>query len=447
MFSRILVANRGEIALRIIRACNEMGIETVAVYSEADRDAIYLNYATEKICIGPAPAAKSYLDMSKIISAAEITDVEAIHPGYGFLSENVHFAEVCESCNIIFIGPKPSASKAVSDKIQTRSVAKSCGVPLLPGSDTPLKDENEAVRIAHQIGFPVILKAARGGGGRGMRVAHNDMSLINSFLVVQSEAKSAFKESDIYMEKYIENSRHIEFQILADNYGNMIHLGERDCSLQRRHQKLVEESPSPVLAPDLREKIGAAAKKIARAINYNNAGTVEFLLDKNDNFYFIEMNGRIQVEHPVTEMVTGIDLVRKQIQIAAGEKLDIPQERVTLNGHAMECRINAEDPTDGFRPSTGKITKYYQPGGPGVRVDSHLYQGYEISPYYDSLIAKLIVYRDTRDKSIKAMKRALEEFVIEGIKTTIPLHLAIFGHSRFVEGQIDTTFVENYVIR
>ena len=447
MFSRILVANRGEIALRIIRACNEMGIESVAVYSEADKDAIYLNYATEKICIGPASAAKSYLDMSKIISAAEITDVEAIHPGYGFLSENIHFAEICESCNIVFIGPRPTASRSVSDKIKTRNIAKKSGVPVLPGSDAPIKDENEAVRIAHEIGYPIILKAAHGGGGRGIRVAHNDMSLINSFLVVQSEAKTAFNASEIYIEKYIENLRHIEFQLLADNYGNIVHLGERDCSLQRRHQKLIEETPSPALTPELRAKMGEAAKTIARALNYNNAGTVEFLLAKNKDFYFIEMNGRIQVEHPITEIVTGIDLVQKQIQIATGEKLDLNQDSIKFNGYAIECRINAEDPTDGFRPSCGEITKYYSPGGPGVRVDSHLYQGYKISPYYDSLIAKLIVNRNTREKTIKAMGRALDEFIIEGIKTTIPLHQAIFGHSRYIQGHIDTTFIEDYVIR
>ncbi|MCK4908832.1 MAG: acetyl-CoA carboxylase biotin carboxylase subunit [Planctomycetes bacterium] len=447
MFSRILVANRGEIALRIIRACNEMGIESVAVYSEADKDAIYLNYATEKICIGPASAAKSYLDMSKIISAAEITDVEAIHPGYGFLSENIHFAEICESCNIVFIGPRPTASRSVSDKIKTRNIAKKSGVPVLPGSDAPIKDENEAVRIAHEIGYPIILKAAHGGGGRGIRVAHNDMSLINSFLVVQSEAKTAFNASEIYIEKYIENLRHIEFQLLADNYGNIVHLGERDCSLQRRHQKLIEETPSPALTPELRAQMGEAAKTIARAANYNNAGTVEFLLAKNKDFYFIEMNGRIQVEHPITEIVTGIDLVQKQIQIATGEKLDLNQDSIKFNGYAIECRINAEDPTDGFRPSCGEITKYYSPGGPGVRVDSHLYQGYKISPYYDSLIAKLIVNRNTREKTIKAMGRALDEFIIEGIKTTIPLHQAIFGHSRYIQGHIDTTFIEDYVIR
>ena len=447
MFSRILIANRGEIALRIIRTCNELGIESVAVYSEADKDAVYLKYATDTICIGPAQASKSYLDMSRIISAAEITDVEAIHPGYGFLAENVHFAEVCQSCNIVFIGPNPAASKLVGDKVKTIEIAKSIGIPVISGSGSALKDENEALKIVHQIGYPVILKASYGGGGRGMRLAHNDVSLVNSFLAAQSEAKSAFKDGAVYMEKYVEQPRHIEVQIAADNYGNVIHLGERECSLQRRHQKMVEEAPAPNIPDVLRDKICAAAVALAKALNYNNAGTVEFLLDKDNNFYFIEMNGRIQVEHPITEMVTGLDIVREQIRIASGERLNRKQSEVTFSGNSMECRINAEDPLDDFRPSAGQIQHYYQPGGIGVRVDSHIHQGYEVTPYYDSLLGKLIVHRPSRDEAIKTMQRALGEFIVEGIKTNIPLHSAIFRHSKFIDGQIDTTFIERYFIK
>jgi acetyl-CoA carboxylase biotin carboxylase subunit len=447
MFSRILVANRGEIALRIIRTCQELGIESVAVYSEADKDAIYLKHATDTICIGPAPAAKSYLDMSRIISAAEITDVEAIHPGYGFLAENVHFAEVCQSCNIVFIGPNPAPSKLVGDKVKTIEIAKSIGIPVITGSGSALKDENEALRIVHQIGYPVILKASYGGGGRGMRLAHNDVSLVNSFIAAQSEAKSAFKDGAVYMEKYVEQPRHIEVQIAADNYGNVIHLGERECSLQRRHQKLVEEAPAPNIPDALRHKICAAAVALAKKLNYNNAGTVEFLIDKNNNFYFIEMNGRIQVEHPVTEMVTGLDIVREQIRIASGERLNRKQSDVAFGGHSMECRINAEDPLDDFRPSAGQIERYYQPGGIGVRVDSHIHQGYQVTPYYDSLLGKLIIHRPSRGEAIKAMQRALGEFIVEGIKTNIPLHSAIFRHPKFIEGQFDTTFIERYFIK
>ncbi|MBI4712116.1 MAG: acetyl-CoA carboxylase biotin carboxylase subunit [Planctomycetes bacterium] len=419
-------------------------METVAVYSEADRDASYLPYETETVCIGPAPANKSYLDMSRIISAAEVTDVEAIHPGYGFLSENVHFAEVCESCNIAFIGPRPEAARAVGNKVKTREVAKSIGVPVIPGSESSLKDENEAIKLAHQIGYPVILKASFGGGGHGMRIAHNDISIVNSFLAAQSEAKNVFKDGAVYLEKFIEEPRHIEIQIVADNYGSVIHLGERECSIQRRHQKIVEEAPSPAVSPDLRKKMGQAAIALAGALNYNNVGTVEFLLDKNNNFYFIEMNGRIQVEHPITEMVTGVDIVKKQIKIAAGMKLDLKQENITFNGHSIECRINAEDPMDDFRPSSGTIGRYYPAGGLGVRFDSHIYQGYQVSPYYDSLIGKLIVHRNSRDEAIKAMQRALAECIIDGIKTTIPLHKAIFKHTKFIDGQIDTNFLNRY---
>ncbi|OHB70418.1 MAG: acetyl-CoA carboxylase biotin carboxylase subunit [Planctomycetes bacterium RBG_16_43_13] len=444
MFSRVLIANRGEIALRVIRACKELGIETVVVYSEADKNAMYLKLADYSVCIGPAQAAKSYLDISRIISAAEITDVDAIHPGYGFLSENSHFAEVCRSCNIVFIGPNPEAQKAVGDKVNARELAKKVKIPLIPGSDTVLKDEKEALDVARRLGYPVMLKAAGGGGGRGMRIAHNDISLVNNFLSAQSEAGAAFKNSAIYLEKYINKARHIEIQILADRYGNIIHLGERDCTIQRRYQKLIEESPSPIMNSSLRKDMGNAAISFAKAAKYDNAGTVEFLVDERGKFYFIEMNARIQVEHPVTEMVTGVDLVKEQIRIAAGERLRYSQRDININGTAIECRINAEDPTDGFKPCPGKITSCYIPGGPGIRVDSHIYAGYEIPSFYDSLIGKLIVHRKTRGEALAAMKRALSEFVIEGVPTTIPLHLAIFDHTQYIKGQVDTTFIESY---
>jgi acetyl-CoA carboxylase biotin carboxylase subunit len=444
MFSRILIANRGEIALRIIRACKEMGIESVVVYSEADRNSLYLKQADYSICIGPGPAAKSYLDISRIVSAAEISDVDAIHPGYGFLSENAHFAEVCESCNIKFIGPSPESSRATGDKVTARDLAKKLKIPTIPGSDTAVKDEKEALDVAHRVGYPVMIKAAGGGGGRGMRVAHNDVSLVHSFLAAQSEAGAAFRNSALYIEKYIDKARHIEIQILADQFGNTVHLGERDCTIQRRFQKLIEEAPSPVMTGSLRKDMGNAAITFARSAKYANAGTCEFLVDERGKFFFIEMNARIQVEHPVTEMVTGIDLVKEQIRIAAGERLRFSQRDVTWNGWAIECRINAENPSEGFKPCPGKITQYYAPGGPGVRVDSHAFAGYVIPPYYDSMIGKLIVHRKTREEAVATMKRALAEYVVEGVPTTIPLHLAIFDHTQYIKGQVDTTFIESY---
>jgi acetyl-CoA carboxylase, biotin carboxylase subunit len=443
MYSRILIANRGEIALRVIRACRELGIETVVVYSEADRGALYLRQADTTVCIGPGPAGKSYLDISRIVSAAEITDVGAIHPGYGFLSENSHFAEICRSCNIDFIGPDPEVMRKVGDKVQARALARQAGLPLLPGSEGVVKDDQEAVAIAHRIGYPIMIKASGGGGGRGMRVAHTDVSLVNGFLAAQVEAKAAFKNADLYIEKYLERPRHVEIQIMADRHGSVVHLGERDCTLQRRHQKIVEESPSPVLTPHLRREIGEAAVAFARKAGYNSVGTIEFLLAPDGKYYFMEMNARVQVEHPVTEMVTGIDIVKEQIRASAGERLPVTQRDVKFAGSAIECRINAEDPADNFRPSPGRITAFCAPGGPGVRIDSHCYAGYEVSPFYDSLIAKLIVHRRTRQEAIVSMRRALDEFVVEGVKTNIPLHRRIFADRQFIRGDVDTTFVEN----
>lgn len=444
MFSKILVANRGEIALRIIRACKEMGIESVVVYSEADRNAQYLRLADYSVCIGPPSPAQSYLDISRIVSAAEITDVDAIHPGYGFLAENSHFAEVCESCNIRFIGPGPEASRLLGDKVQARELARRLKIPTIPGSDAAAKDEKEALEVARRVGYPVMIKAAGGGGGRGMRLAHNDVSLVNNFLAAQAEAGAAFRNSALYIEKYLEKARHIEIQILGDQFGNVVHLGERDCTVQRRFQKLIEESPSPVVTPSLRKEMGNAAVALARAAKYTNAGTCEFLVDDRGKFYFIEMNARLQVEHPVTEMVTGVDLVREQIRIAAGERLGFGQRDVVWNGAAIECRINAEDPKNGFKPTPGKIEFWAPPGGPGVRLDSHAYGGYVIPPYYDSLIGKLIIHRRSREEALAVMKRALAEFVVEGVPTTIPLHQVIFDHTQFIRGQVDTTFVESY---
>ena len=447
MFSRILVANRGEIALRVIRACRELGVQTVAVYSEADRDAAYLRYADEAICIGPAASAESYLNIPRIISAAEIADVDAIHPGYGFLAENAHFAEVCESCQIKFIGPNSKVVAKVGDKAEARRVAQGVKVPVIPGSDGPVGTEKEALAVAHKVGYPVMIKAVGGGGGRGMRQAHNDISLLKSYHAAQSEAEVAFKNPSVYIEKYIEQPRHVEFQILADEYGNMVHLGERDCSIQRRHQKLVEESPSPVVTPSLREEMGKAAVRVATAAGYSNAGTVEFLLDKSGRYYFIEMNARIQVEHPVTEMVTGIDLVVEQLRIASGERLRFKQKHIQFKGCAIECRINAEDPTNGYAPSPGLVEAFAPPGGMGVRVDTHVYSGYTVPATYDSLICKLIVHRSTRAEAIACMRRALEEFTVKGIKTTIPLLIELFGNKRYIKGNIDTSFIESLVPR
>jgi acetyl-CoA carboxylase biotin carboxylase subunit len=442
-----MVANRGEIALRIIRACREMGIETVAICSKSDKNAMYLKQADIPVCIGPSDAEGSYLNIPGIISAAEITDIEAIHPGYGFLSEVSHFAEVCESSKIVFIGPKSEVLKKLGNKTEARKIAIANKIPVVPGSESVVKSQQQALDVAHKIGYPVIIKASSGGGGRGMRVAHNDISLVNSLAVAQREAEAAFKDSSIYIEKYIEDARHVEVQIFGDNYGNIIHLGERDCTLQRRHQKLIEESPSPHISERLREEICKAAIKIAKAVNYTNAGTVEFLVDKLGNFYFIEVNTRLQVEHPVTEMVTGIDLVKQQIRIAYGERLNIKQKRVRPRGVAIECRINAEDPQNGFRPNPGKITLYNPPGGRGVRVDSHVYSGYEIPPYYDSMISKVIVYQKTREEAIACMKRALKEYIIEGVKTTIQLNLELIAHPQFASGDINTTFVENLLAK
>jgi acetyl-CoA carboxylase biotin carboxylase subunit len=447
MFSKILIANRGEIALRIIRACREMGIQTAVVYSTADADAAYLKLADEAICIGDAAPGLSYLKIDRIIAAAEIADVQAIHPGYGFLSENSHFAGVCRECKIEFIGPSAAAMLALGDKVQCKNIAKKAKVPTVPGSDGAVDDEKAALKIAGEIGYPVIIKAAAGGGGRGMRVAHNDVSLRAGLKQAQAEAENAFKNSTVYIEKYVEFGRHVEVQILADNHGNAVHLWERDCSMQRRHQKLVEESPSPVLRQDVREKLCDAAVRLVKAAGYTNAGTVEFLVDKQQNFYILEVNARIQVEHPVTELVTGIDLIKEQIRIAAGEELGYKQKDIKQIGHAIECRINAEDPSKNFAPSPGLISELRLPGGPGVRIDSHAYAGYRIPPNYDSMIGKLIVHRKTRAEAIATMKRALSEFHIAPTKSTIPLHLQIMDNEFFRSGEVDTGFVERVLLQ
>jgi acetyl-CoA carboxylase biotin carboxylase subunit len=442
MFDKILIANRGEIAVRIIRACKELGIRTLAVYSKADADSLPVQLADEAICIGEAPSKESYLKIDRIISAAEVGDVEAIHPGYGFLAENAHFAEVCENCNIKFIGPPSSAIRAMGDKVAARETMKKAGVPTVPGSDGPVESEQDALKLARRIGYPVIVKAAGGGGGRGMRVAHNDPALVKGYHTARSEAERAFGNATVYIEKYIENPRHIEFQILADRKGRTLHLGERDCSLQRRHQKLVEESPSPVLTGDLRKKMGKAAVKAAEAVRYVNAGTVEFLLDAQGEFYFIEMNTRIQVEHPVTEEVTGIDIVKEQIRIAAGEELGYDQKEIQFQKAAIECRINAEDPFNNFQPCPGPIEFLCLPGGHGVRVDTHVYAGYVIPSHYDSMIAKLICYGRDRRTALDRMGRALDELLIRGIKTTVPLHKLILKDPNFRRGRYSTGFIE-----
>jgi acetyl-CoA carboxylase biotin carboxylase subunit len=442
MFTRILIANRGEIALRVIRACRELGIETVAIFSEADRGAPYLELADEAFCVGPARAADSYLRIDRVISAAEIGNVQAIHAGYGFLSENSHFAEVCRSCNIEFIGPTPEAMERVGDKNSARALAREAGVPTVPGSDGLVASEREALEIARKIGFPVLLKATAGGGGKGMRVAANDLALASAWQQASAEAQAAFGNPGIYIEKYIERPRHVEIQILGDRHGNMFHLWERDCSTQRRHQKLIEESPSPRLPQAIRQKMAEAAVRLAKTAGYYSAGTVEFIVDQQDNFYFIEVNARIQVEHPVSEMVTGIDLVKAQIRVAAGEKLDLDQKSIVPRGHAIECRINAEDPAANFRPNPGRIERIIAPGGFGVRFDSHATTGYMVPPHYDSLVGKLIVHQPTRREAIDTMIRALGELRIEGIKTTVPLHLELLRNTAFHEAQMDTTFVE-----
>lgn len=445
MFEKVLVANRGEIAVRVIRACKELNIRTVAVYSEADANSMHVQLADEAICIGKPAASESYLRIDRIISAAEVADVDAIHPGYGFLSENAHFAEVCESCNIRFIGPSPRAMQALEDKAVSRALAKKAGVATPPGSDGIVENEKDAREIAKRIGYPVMIKAVAGGGGRGMRVAHNDPSLIKGYHTARTEAEKAFGNSGVYIEKFIENPHHIEIQILGDHKGHIIHLGERDCSVQRRNQKLIEEAPSPLLENKfrkLREKIGRDAVKIAEAARYVNAGTVEFIVDNHGNYYFLEVNKRIQVEHPVTEEITGIDLVRQQILIASGEPLQISQRDIEIKGHAIECRINAEDPFDDFRPSPGRIEMYYQPGGRGVRVETHAYAGYTIPPTYDSMIGKLIVTGKDRREAIDRMNRALSEYMITGVKTTVSFQQAIMQDPNFRRGVYSTGFVE-----
>lgn len=444
MFSKVLIANRGEVAVRVIRACRELGIHTVAVFSKADRESLHVKLADEAICIGEAPASESYLNIPALISAAEIADVEAIHPGYGFLAENAHFAEICESCQIKFIGPKPESIRMAGDKSVARQEMRKVGVPIIPGSKGTVKDQEEALRIAKKFGYPVMCKAAAGGGGKGIKVAHNDGKLISAFLTAQAEAEAAFGNRSVYIEKYIREPRHIEVQILADSRGNIMHLGERDCSIQRRHQKLIEESPAPGFHAKLRRKIGEAAIKAARAFKYENAGTIEFLVDADDNFYFMEMNTRLQVEHPVTEMVTGIDIVKEQILIAAGEKLTISQDKLQFRGHALECRINAEDPDDQFLPSPGRIETWIIPGGPNIRVDSHGYAGYRVPPYYDSMIAKFIAHGKDRQEAIAIMLRALKETTIGPIKTTLSLHEKILNRPRFRQGAVTTNFIDTY---
>ena len=442
MFKRILVANRGEIALRVIRACREMGIETVAIYSEADRGAQYLELADEAYCVGPAKSIESYLKIDRVISAAEIGNVQAIHPGYGFLSENAHFNEVCRSCNIDFIGPTHEAMRKLGDKNTARKLARDANVPTVPGSDGLITEEREAIRVAHDIGFPVLIKASAGGGGRGMRVALNDLALKSAIQQAQAEAQAAFGDPSIYLEKYIEHPRHVEVQIIADHHGNAVYLWERDCTMQRRHQKVIEESPAPHLPAEVRQAICESAVRLIKSAGYTNAGTVEFIVDRQHHFYFIEVNARIQVEHPVTEMVTGIDLIKAQLRVAAGEPLPWKQDDVKVSGVAIECRINAEDPERNFQPSPGKIERIIVPGGFGVRFDSHVHTGYVVSPHYDSMIGKLIVHQPTRAAAIGSMKRALSELRIEGIKTTVPRLLDILNHSAFVDGQVDTTFIE-----
>jgi acetyl-CoA carboxylase biotin carboxylase subunit len=443
MFNKVLIANRGEIALRIILACKEQGIRTVAVYSQADRNSLHVRFADEEICIGPPQSSGSYLNIPNIISAAEVTGADAIHPGYGFLSENANFAEICETCGIKFIGPPPHAIRAMGDKAQAKKIAKQMGVPTIPGSEGIMETEEDAIRISEQLGFPVIFKASAGGGGKGMRVVNNSAEISAAFRLAQREAANTFGVPDIYIEKYLERPRHIEFQLLADEHGNIIHLGERECSIQRRHQKIIEEAPSMRLDAGLRESMADAALRVARAVDYQNAGTIEFLVDDQNHFYFLEMNTRIQVEHPVTEMVTGVDLVNLQIRIASGRELPIRQDEVEIRGHSIECRINAEDP-DTFMPSPGKITAFHTPSGPGVRVDTAAYAECIIPPYYDSMIAKVIVHSHHRKAAISRMQRALEMMIVEGIKTNIPLHEKVLEEEDFVAGRIDTNYMQRF---
>ncbi len=446
MFKKILVANRGEIAIRVIRACKELGIRTVAVHSDADRDCLHVRLANESVCIGPAPASESYLNIPSIISAAEITGADAIHPGYGFLAENTQFAEVCESSGIKFIGPSAESIRKIGDKIEARRIMKKAGVPVIPGTDEPVSlEDKDLLKIAKKIGYPLMVKARAGGGGKGMRLVQNEEALKNAIATAQAEAKASFANSEVYLEKNIEEPSHVEFQILADTKGNVLYFPERDCSIQRRHQKLIEESPSPRINSKLRKKMGEAARRAAKAVGYLTGGTVEFLVDQKEHFYFIEMNTRIQVEHTVTEMISGIDLVKEQILLAAGEKLDYDSEDIKINGHVIECRIIAEDWERDFIPCPGKINNFISPGGPGVRVDTHIYSGYTVPPYYDSLIAKLVVQDETREKCIRRMQRALDEFIIEGIKTTIPFYQKIIKNEHFLEGEIDTHFIQKHI--
>ncbi|TCT22621.1 biotin carboxylase /acetyl-CoA carboxylase carboxyltransferase subunit alpha [Melghiribacillus thermohalophilus] len=447
MIKKLLIANRGEIAVRIIRACKEMGIETVAVYSEADKDSLHVQLADEAFCIGPASSKESYLNMTNIMSVAKMRDVDAIHPGYGFLAENADFAELCEECNVTFVGPSPYSIQKMGTKDVARETMREAGVPVVPGSQGIIESEEEGMKVAEEIGYPVIIKATAGGGGKGIRVARNKEELIKGIRVTQNEAETAFGNPGVYLEKFIEDFRHVEIQVLADKHGNTLHLGERDCTVQRRLQKLIEETPSPVVTPKIREQMGQAAVKAAEAVDYVGAGTVEFIFDqKNQQFYFMEMNTRIQVEHPVTEMVTGVDLIKEQIRIANGEKLSFKQEDIQFEGWSIECRINAEDPFKNFMPSPGRIEMYLPPGGLGVRVDSAAYSGWMIPPYYDSMIAKLISYGKTREEAMDRMKRALDEFVIDGIKTTIPFHQRVMNHPVFRSGEFNTKYLEKYNI-
>lgn len=441
MINKVLIANRGEIAVRIIRACREMGIQTVAVYSEADREALHTQLADEAICIGPASSTESYLSMERIVSATIVSGADAIHPGFGFLSENSKFAELCAQCNITFIGPSAEIMRKMGHKSQARNTMIEAGVPVIPGSTEAIYDAETGAKIAAEIGYPVIVKAALGGGGKGMRVAETSEEFESSFNTAQKETQAAFGDNTMYIEHFVQHPRHIEFQILADNYGNVIHLGERDCSVQRNHQKMIEESPSVAISEEKRQEMGIAAVKAAKAANYTNAGTIEFLLEKNGNFYFMEMNTRIQVEHPVTEWVTGIDLIKEQIRIASGERLSYTQDDVKITGHAIECRINAENPAKNFRPSPGTITDMYLPGGKGVRIDSAIYSGYTVTPYYDSMLAKLIVHAKNRDEAIKKMRSALGEVIIEGIDTNVDYQYEIFHNEQFVSGDIDIEFI------
>ncbi|WP_321531993.1 acetyl-CoA carboxylase biotin carboxylase subunit [uncultured Desulfuromonas sp.] len=445
MIHKVVIANRGEIALRILRACKELGIKTVAVHSDVDSEALHVKLADQSVCIGPAPSIDSYLNMKAIISAAEVTDADAIHPGYGFLSENAEFADICNNCGLTFIGPTAENMRLMGDKISARQTVTKAGVPILPGTKDGVANVEEAVRIAGEIGYPVIIKATAGGGGRGMKIVHSPASLPNAFAAARSEAQSGFGNPEVYIEKYCERPRHVEIQILADKHGHVIHLGERDCSIQRRHQKLIEEAPCAILSDDVRQRMGDCAVAAAKAVNYSSVGTIEFLLDANNDFYFMEMNTRVQVEHPVTEMITGVDIIKEQILAAAGEELRFKQEDIKINGHAIECRINAEDP-EKFTPCPGVINGYHTPGGLGVRVDSAVYDQYKVLPHYDSMIAKLIVHAETREEAIKRMSRALDEYLIEGIKTTISFHQKIMNNKEFIEGDIDTGFLERVKI-